>query len=119
MGISFRSTIAFANWLKNHPEITPPAYLKEKGLLEINYEECKFCFYTIDIYYLLINSNKNFTPFLFFVTGIQIYKEFEVDMKNDEAIEGSMKTDSRPSAVGDSKISFARSNKHISSESVF
>ncbi|KAK6620469.1 hypothetical protein RUM44_006870 [Polyplax serrata] len=34
-----RSTIAFSNWLNNHPEISPPTYLQEKGLLKINYEE--------------------------------------------------------------------------------
>ncbi|KRT84075.1 hypothetical protein AMK59_2549 [Oryctes borbonicus] len=32
-----RSTRAFCHWLIDHPEIIPPRYLEEKGMLDLNY----------------------------------------------------------------------------------
>lgn len=81
---NLRSTIAFSNWLKKHPEIEPPIYLAEKGLMKIDYQECKY------------PSKKKF-PFIFFLEkltkilflplslGMQKYKGFEKDIADTES----------------------------------
>lgn len=35
--LSDRSTRAFCHWLIDHPEIIPPHYLEEKGMLDLEY----------------------------------------------------------------------------------